>query len=154
MLFRSGNEGKYNNSRQDIIKFNDGRPDNTEGIKVPVTWEKVQKISKAYDNAVDSAFNRIDKARHLGDRDKFDREVAKLRGIHEVIGSRLGKTNEAKYIKWEDYKDTQFLRKIYRADLKGARVTFRSPDLLITTKVGSHKITVEISDNEIGRAHV
>jgi hypothetical protein len=142
-----GNEGKYNHARQDIIKFNDGRPDNTEGIKVPVTWEKVQRISKAYDNAVDSAFNRIDKARHLGDREKFDREVSKLRGIYEAIGSRLGKSNEAKYVKWDDYKDTKFLKKIYGADLRGAKITYRSPDLIITTKVGKHKVTIELSDS-------
>ena len=141
-----GSEGEYNNARQDIIKFNDGRPDKTEGIKVPVTWEKVQRISKSYDNAVDSAFNRVEKARYSGDREKFDKEVAKLKGIYEAIGSRLGKANEAKYIKWEDYKDTKFLKSIYAADLKGAKVTLRSPDLIITTKVGKHKVSVEVSD--------
>lgn len=141
-----GNESAYNKARKDIIFFNDNVPSQVKPIKVPIEWERVVKIRDNYRRAVDDILAKVEKARFLGQRSKFNKELEKLGQIHRVIGSKLGASDESKFSRWDSFPDSKFMTRLYKKDLGGAKIIYRVDDLLITDKIGKNKIEIKVSD--------
>jgi hypothetical protein len=132
--------------RRDIIALNEGLPSAIKPVKVPIAWEKVQKIDRAYDKAIDNIFAKLEKARFTGNQDQFAKQVVKLNDMYRVLGVRLGKENQTKFTRWNNYPDSKFLSKIYAADLKGAKLTYNGEDLVIKKQIGKNTISVRFGD--------
>lgn len=143
---RFKDEIMYNRVRKEIIEMNAGLPSAIKPVKVPIAWEKVQKIDRAYDKAIDNIFAKLEKARFTGDLDQFGKQALKLNQMYRVLGSRLGKEDQTRYAKWGNYTDSKFLSKIYAADLKGAKLIYNGEDLIIKKQIGKNTLSVRFGD--------
>lgn len=143
---RFKDEITYNRLRRDIIALNEGLPSEIKPVKVPIAWEKVQKIDRAYDRAIDNIFAKLEKARFTGDQNQFAKQVVKLNDMYRVLGVRLGKENQTKFTRWNNYPDSKFLSKIYSADLKGAKLIYNGEDLIIKKQIGNNTLSVRFGD--------
>ena len=129
-------------------------------VKVPVSWEKFQKVKKAYYRATSSIEERMQEAAMMGDRAKYDREERKLITLNKKIGSKVGDSDEVEKNKfWSWYEgDTNlnnpFLKGVRESlMLKGLRVVPDDPmedggfrQLTVYKRVGKNEISVHMED--------
>ena len=164
---QKGSAGKdeYNKIRQEVADFNkkmvkSGMSDKADLVKMPVEWDRVRKVHKAYERALDDLNTKAENAAVLGDRDGYNKIEKRIIALENKLGSRLGdydKTVRGKI--WNEMdgdrqEGNEFLRGIMGSPaLKGARII---PDhdgygeireITIDKRVGKHKVSLHLEDH-------
>lgn len=141
-------EIQYNKLRKEIIEFNnnlaEGGAKSLSPIKVPIEWSKVEKIRAAYLKAYYKVSYNAEKAGYTGNKEAFDREVGKLKRMHETLGSKLGTADDSKFYKWGDYQENNLINRLFKADMKGVKIMAFDEYVLLDSKVGKHSVRVEL----------
>lgn len=158
-------EEKYNKARQEAITFNknlvkDGLAEKGQVLaKVPVSWEKHQKVTKAYNKAYDKVVTRAEEAAMMGDKKKYDKEERKLTAIQTRLGAKVGDTDKVEkgYI-WKDFQGDFHANNFFLKGLRESPVLRAAkliPDdvtddgfreLKIVKKVGKHEVGMYLED--------
>lgn len=162
---QKGSAGKdeYNKIRQEVADFNknmvkSGMSDKADLVKMPVEWDRVRKVHKAYERALDDLNTKAENAAVLGDREGYNKIERRIIALENKLGSRLGdydKTVKGKI--WDEMggdnqEGNQFLRGIMSSPaLKGAKIT---PDysygyireIAIDKRVGKHIVSLHLED--------
>lgn len=148
----SSYEAQYNKVRKEIIEFNQNLTNNgvsenqVPRIKVPLEWGRVMKIKRSYRKALERVGENLERAGYLRDRAAFDKNLAKMQEIYQVLGKKLGDRDESKYYQWEDYKGNSLIHRLFKENMKGVKILPYSEDLFLDAKVGRHKVRVEINN--------
>lgn len=161
-----GSVGKedYNKIRQEVADFNknmvkSGMSDKADLVKMPVEWERLQKIRRAYDKALERLETKAEDAAVLGDRERYDKAERKLIALQKKLGSRLGEEKpHKKGDLWDDMDgdarvNNEFLRGISNSPaLRNARIIplhdrGDMDEIEIVRKVGKHKVSLHLESN-------
>lgn len=140
----------YKQLRKQIIEFNQnlikqGAPPNqVPPIKVPLEWERVVKVKKSYKKALENVRDSVDRAGYTGDKVAFEKNLAKMKSMHQTLGVKLGSKDESKYYSWEDYKGNTLVHRLYKAKMKGVKIIPYSEDLFLDAKVGKNTVRIEV----------
>jgi hypothetical protein len=156
----------YDKARQSAVDFNkklvkDGLADKAQELaKVPVSWDKYQKVKSAYFRATASIEERMQEAAMMGDKAKYDKEERKLITLNKKIGSKVGDSEVTKKgANWDWYEgeaniSNSFLKGVRESPtLKGLRIVPNDPkdgggfgELTVYKRVGKHEVSVHMED--------
>lgn len=155
-----GSKEDYNKLRDSVIAYNkklveDGIAEKSGLVKVPVTWEKLQKVTSAYNRAYDSLEERATNAALMGDRARYEKEERKLMALVDRLGSKIGNPDSVSPGDiWRDNDGDTHSRSSFLEGLRGSsmlRSATMSHDgegeLRISKMFGEHRIGITLSEH-------
>jgi hypothetical protein len=113
-------------------------------IKVPIEWSKVEKIKATYSMAYNRVSYNLEKAGYTGNKEAYEKELGKLRRMHEAVGSKIGAADDSKYYDWEDYQGNSLINRLFKANIKGMKILAFDEYAYLYSKVGKHNVRIEL----------
>lgn len=161
---RAGSREDYDRLRQRVIDYNknlvrEGVAEKTGLVNVPVTWEKLQDVSKRYEKAKDATEERMIGLARLGNREAYNKEERKLMAIQRKIGVKLGADEEMrrKGEIWDKedgdrWSRNYFLKALSESPkLKGATIEHDGRgEMDIRKTIGKNTVLISLYNSERG----
>jgi hypothetical protein len=164
MLSGGGSREEYDRLRQRVVDYNktlvrEGVAEKTGLVNVPVTWEKLQRVSKAYEKAKDATEEKMINLARLGNKDEYNKEERKLMAIQRKIGVKLGADDEMrrKGEIWENedgdrWSRNYFLKALSESPkLKGATIEHDGRgEMDIRKTIGKNTVLISLYNSDRG----